>query len=64
LEFDLARREPLLSSIGTADEADDDLSPAAARLAELDAVIEKSLKFVRNFLVEEHDTKAKAYYDA
>lgn len=54
------------ASIGTADVADDDLSPAAVRLAELDATINKSLKFVRNFLIEEHDTKAKAkaYYDA
>jgi hypothetical protein len=54
------------ASIGTADEADDDLSPAAVRLAELDVLINKSLKFVRNYLIEEHDTKtkAKAYYDA
>ncbi|GAB3868166.1 hypothetical protein GCM10028824_12310 [Hymenobacter segetis] len=54
------------ASLGTADEANDDLSPAAVRLEELDATINKSLKFVRNFLIEEHDTrkKAKAYYDA
>ncbi|MDB5267647.1 MAG: hypothetical protein JWP58_687 [Hymenobacter sp.] len=53
------------ASIGTADEADDDLSPVAARLEELDVLINKSLKFVRNFLTEEYDTKkkAKAYYD-
>lgn len=54
------------ASIGKADVADDALSPAAARLAGLDTTINKSLKFVRNFLIEEHDTKAgaKAYYDA
>ena len=41
------------------------LSPAAARLAELDEQMERSLKLVRNHLVEAHDTKkkAKAYYD-
>ncbi|MDQ2795443.1 MAG: hypothetical protein M3Y12_15760 [Bacteroidota bacterium] len=52
------------ASVGTADVADDDRSPNAARLGELDSLIEKSLKFVRNFLIEEHDTKAqaKAYY--
>ena len=54
------------ASIGTADVADDDLGPAAARLAELDKTIDASLKFVRNYLVEEHGSKkaAKAHYDA
>lgn len=54
------------TSIGLADEADDDLGPAARRLAELDLLIESSLKFVRNYLVEAHGSKkaAKGYYDA
>lgn len=54
------------ASIGTADVADDDLGPAALRLNELDQQIESSLKFVRNYLTEEHGAKkaAKAYYDA
>ena len=54
-----------MASIGTADGANDDLGPNAARLAELDVLIDKSLKFVRNFLLEEHATKAtaKTYYD-
>ena len=54
------------ASLGTADAANDDLSPNAQRLAELDQQIERSLKFVRNYLVEEYDTKskAKAHYDA
>ena len=54
------------AGLGAADTADDNQSPNAARLAELDALIDKSLKFVRNFLVEEYDTrkKARAYYDS
>jgi len=53
------------ASIGAADVADDDLGPAAIRLAELDQLIEGSLKFVRNYLVEEHGSKkaAKGFYD-
>ncbi|MBO2008967.1 hypothetical protein [Hymenobacter negativus] len=53
------------ASIGAADVADDDVSPAGARLAELDKMIDSSLKFVRNYLLEEHGSKskAKAYYD-
>ncbi|GAA4045130.1 hypothetical protein GCM10022409_33960 [Hymenobacter glaciei] len=52
------------ASVKTADTAGDDLSPAAQRLAELDGQVERSLKFVRNFLLETYETKkkAKAYY--
>ncbi|MCI1186232.1 hypothetical protein MON38_02285 [Hymenobacter sp. DH14] len=52
------------ASIKTADAAGTGLSPAAQRLAELDELMDRSLKFVRNHLVEAHDTKkkAKAYY--
>jgi hypothetical protein len=54
------------ASLGAADEADDDLGPAASRLAELDRLIGGSLKFVRNYLVEAHGSKkaAKGFYDA
>ena len=54
------------ASIGTADMAGDEVSPAAARLAELDPVVETNLKFVRNYLLETHGTrtKARAYYGA
>ena len=54
------------ASIETADVADDELSPAAARLTELDQLIDTSLKFVRNYLIEAHGSKkaAKAHYDA
>ena len=52
------------ASVKTVDTAGDELSPAAQRLAELDLLIDSSLKFVRNFLVETHDSrqKAKAYF--
>ena len=52
------------AGIKTADAAGTGRSPAAQRLAELDEQMDRSLKFVRNFLVEAHDTKkkAKAYY--
>ena len=52
------------ASLKTTDAAGDELSPAAQRLGELDLLIDSSLKFVRNFLVETYDTKkkAKAYY--
>lgn len=54
------------ASIGAADVADDDLGPAAQRLQELDQTMDASLKFVRNYLMEEHGSKkaAKAHYDA
>ena len=53
-----------VASIGTADTAGDGISPAAARLAELDVEVDRNLKFVRNYLLETHGTKAKAraYY--
>jgi hypothetical protein len=53
-------------SIGAAGAADDDLSPAAARLAELDTQIESSLKFVKNYLTEAYGSRSKgeAYYDS
>ena len=52
------------ASVKTADTAGDELSPAAQRLGELDLLIDASLKFVRNFLVETYDSrqKAKAYF--
>lgn len=52
------------ASVGTAATAGQELSPAAARLAELDQLLDSSLKFVRNYLIETHETKAKAkaYY--
>ena len=54
------------AGIGTADAAGTPLSPAAARLAELDALVESSLKFVKNHLTEAHGSKTKgqAYYGA
>ena len=54
------------AGIGTADAAGDPLSPAAARLAELDALVDASLKFVKNHLTEAHGSKTagQAYYGA
>lgn len=52
------------AGIGTADAGGDAPSPAAARLAELDREIENSLKFVKNYLIEEHGSRLRgqAYY--
>ncbi|MFD2720402.1 hypothetical protein ACFST9_16875 [Hymenobacter monticola] len=53
------------AGVGTADAADDDLSPAAQRLAELDKQADTSLKFVKNYLTEQHGSRKKgeAYYE-
>jgi hypothetical protein len=53
------------ASVGTADTADDELSPAAQRLRELDQLADTSLKFVKNYLTEQHGSRKKgeAYYE-
>lgn len=52
------------ASVGTAGLAGDALSPAAARLAELDREIDNSLQYVKNYLKEAHEDKAKSHYPA
>ncbi|MBF9223043.1 hypothetical protein [Hymenobacter ruricola] len=53
------------ASMSTAAATDDDLSPAAQRLRELDEQAETSLKFVKNYLTEQHGSRKKgeAYYE-
>lgn len=52
------------ASVGTAAKAGDALSPAVARLVELDEQIDKSLQYVKNYLKEAHESKAKSHYAA
>ena len=52
------------ASLGTADGADDSLSPQSKRLKTLDKLITKNLGFVKGYLAEDHDADGgEAYYD-
>ena len=51
------------ASIGTADTADDGISPAAQRLKALDKQVAKNLGFVKGYLAEDHDGEGdEAFY--
>ncbi len=60
----LTQAQTYYDSLDTSDAADNDRSPVANRLRELDKMIEKSLNFVRAYLAEDHEGDAdEAYYD-
>ena len=60
----LTQAQAYADSLETADAADDDRSPAAQRLRELDQTIDTGLRFVKGYLAEDHDGDADAgYYD-
>ena len=60
----LTQAQTYYDSITSADAADDDRSPVARRLRELDVMIDKSLGHVKAYLAEDHEGDAdEAYYD-
>lgn len=60
----LTQAQAYSDSLTTADEADDDRSPAANRLRELDKMVDKGLTFVKGYLAEDHDADAdESFYD-
>lgn len=60
----LIQAQAYFDSLDTSDAADNDRSPAANRLRELDKMINKSLNFVKGYLAEDHEGDAdEAYYD-
>ena len=59
----LTQAQTYFDSMATADAADDDRSPQAQRLRELDVLIEQGLGYVKNYLAEDHGKDgARAYY--